>query len=200
MALFDSKQKAFHSQNFNNKDFSGQTLNAVEFEDCCFEKCNFTSATFKLCKFIDCRFVKCNLSLVNIGYSQFNDVNFEHSKVIGIDWTKGNWPNLALFSPIKFHHCIINDCLFFGLELKELVLENCKAHDVDFREGDFSQSNFSYSDFSHSLFSKTNLKGVDFTEASNYQINIYNNNITKAKFSRYQAVTLLDSLDIELLD
>ncbi|MCJ8318255.1 MAG: pentapeptide repeat-containing protein [Colwellia sp.] len=200
MPPFDSKQKAFYSQNFNNKDFSCQILDSIEFEDCSFEECNFSNATFKQCKFIECRFVKCNLSMVNIAYSQFNDVCFETSKIVGIDWTKGNWPNLALFSPIKFTDCIINDCLFFGLELKELVLENCKAHDVDFREGDFSQSNFSYSDFSNSLFSKTNLQGVNFIEASNYQIDIYNNNITKAKFSRYQAVALLDSLDIELSD
>lgn len=84
--------------------------------------------------------------------------------------------------------------------MKDLVLEECKAHDVDFREGDFSCSNFTYTDLSGSLFSNSNLSGADFSEASNYDINIYQNVIKQAKFSRFEAVRLLDSLEIELVD
>ena len=177
-----------------------KTLDAIEFEDCTFKECNFSDAIFSQCKFIDCTFIKCNLSLVKIAYSQFTDITFEGCKVIGIDWTKASWPNLALFSPIKFHACILNDSSFFGLKLQEIVIEACKAHHVDFRDGDFTQANFSGTDLSDSLFSKTNLGGVNFIDASNYHIDIYNNNINKAKFSRYEAVSLLDSLDIELVD
>ena len=80
------------------------------------------------------------------------------------------------------------------------MLEECRARDVDFREGDFSQANFTYSDFSGSFFSKTNLSGADFTEATNYDIDVFQNRIEQARFSRFEAVRLLDSLEIELVD
>lgn len=200
MPDFNFEQKEFFSQHFIELNLSNQVFDSVEFEDCTFKECNFSDATFRQCKFIDCTFVKCNLSLVKIAYSTFTDIIFESCKVIGIDWTKANWPNLALFSPIKFHQCILNDSSFFGLNLQEIVVEECKAHHVDFRDGDFTQASFSGTDLLECLFNKTNLSGVNFVDAVNYHIDIYNNNINKAKFSRYEAVSLLDSLDIELVD
>ncbi|WP_281662138.1 MULTISPECIES: pentapeptide repeat-containing protein [Halomonadaceae] len=95
---------------------------------------------------------------------------------------------------------VLNDSSFYGLSLQDLVLEECKAHNVDFREGDFSNSNFTYSDLSGCFFVNTNLTGADFSEASDYNIDIYRNIIKKAKFSRFEAVRLLDSLEIELVD
>ena len=89
---------------------------------------------------------------------------------------------------------------FFRLGLEQIVLKECKAHGVDFREGNFRGSNFTSTDFSGSMFNKTNLIGANFTNAINYNINIYLNDIKKAKFSRYEAVRLLDSIGIELVD
>ena len=200
MPNFNFEQKEYFSQNFNELDLSNKVLDSIEFEDCTFKECNFSDATFKQCKFIDCSFIKCNLSLVKMAYCTFTDVTFESCKVIGIDWTKASWPNLALFSPIKFHQCILNDSSFFGLNLQEIVIEECKAHHVDFRDADFTQASFNGTDLSECLFNKTNLSGVNFVDAVNYQIDIYNNNINKAKFSRYEAVNLLESLDIDLVD
>jgi fluoroquinolone resistance protein len=120
--------------------------------------------------------------------------------MLGIDWTRAHWPNLALASPLKFLHCILNDSSFFGLKLPELQLESCKLQDVDFREGNFSQSNFTGSDFSYSLFNRTELVEADFTDASNYNMDINLNNIKHGKFSRNQALNLLIGLTIKLVD
>ena len=138
--------------------------------------------------------------MVKNEYSKYSDVCFRDSKLIGIDWTKVAWPKFIFDSPVKFYKSILNDCSFYGLSLQDLVLEECKAHNVDFREGNFSNSNFTYTDLSGSFFGNTNLSGVDFSEATDYDIDIYRNIIEKAKFSRFEAVSLLDSLDIELVD
>jgi len=45
-----------------------------------------------------------------------------------------------------------------------------------------------------------NLTGADFSEAVNYRINVFDNDLKKAEFSRYEAVSLLESLGIELVD
>ena len=190
----------YWSEKFENLDFSGIEISSKEFDGCTFEKCDFSEATFKGCNFVDCEFISCNLSIVKIEYSKYSDVCFRDSKLIGIDWTKVAWPKFIFDSPIKFYKSILNDCSFYGLSLQDLVLEECKAHNVDFREGNFSNSNFTYTDLSGSFFGNTNLSGVDFSEATDYDIDIYRNIIEKAKFSRFEAVSLLDSLDIELVD
>ncbi|WP_420812697.1 hypothetical protein [Natronospirillum operosum] len=57
-----------------------------------------------------------------------------------------------------------------------------------------------YSDFSHSSFMRTNLQGVDFSESTAYTIDVLENNVKEARFSRYEALSLLESLGIELVD
>lgn len=200
MTNFGDEQKEFFSNDFNQIKFSGQEINAVVFEECVFIECDLSEATFIRCKFVDCKFIRCNLSVVKFDYSIFIDVVFRDSKVIGVDWTKVSWPSIVLPSPIKFLRCIINDTTFFGLSLRGLVIEECKANDVDFREGDYTEANFTFTDFTNCLFSGTNLTRADFTKAVNYRININHNKINKAKFSWHEAVNLLEGLDIELVD
>ena len=196
---FEEKSE-FWSETLKDSDFSGMEVTSKEFDGCTFEKCDFSEAIFKKCNFVDCEFTNCNLSLVKIEYSKFSDVSFRDSKLIGINWTKVSWPSLIFSSPIKFYKSILNDCSFYGLSMQDLVIEECKAHNVDFREGDFSNSNFTYTDLSGCFFGNTNLSGADFSEATDYDINIYQNTIKKAKFSRFEAVRLLSSLEVELVD
>lgn len=198
--MIDPRISEHYNQNFSGIQFTKEELDEVEFDNCTFKNCDFSGTQFKHCKFIECHFFQCNLSNIKIGYSRFNEVFFEHCKMLGIDWTRAHWPNLALASPLKFTHCILNDSSFHSLNLTELQLESCKIQDVDFREGNFSQSNFSGSDFRYSLFNRTQLVETNFTEASNYNIDIHSNNIKQGKFSRDQALNLLIGLDIELVD
>jgi len=148
------------SKNFKSLSLSSKELVSKELDGCTFKECDFSEAILNKRKFIDCHFVKCNLSLIKIEQSKFLDVSFEECKAIGVDWTKASWSSFALISPIKFYKSIINDSSFFGLSLQEIEIEECKAHDVDFREGNFSG----------------------------------------AKFSRYEAIRLLESLGVELVD
>ena len=179
---------------------TNQAFEGIEFEDCSFSECDFTETTFKRCRFIECAFTDCNLSVVKIGQSQFTDVSFEQCKLIGVDWTRATWSQLRLSASLAFKNCVMNDSSFFGLSLDEMKLVECKAHEVDFRNGSFCEAQFSYTDFTGSLFGKTDLSRADFTEAVNYDIDIFDNKLDKAKFTRHEAVRLLNSLDVELSD
>ena len=200
MTNFKDEKNEYLSVSFNKLNLSSKKIYSQEFDSCTFEGCNFSETMFSNCSFIDCCFVRCNLSIARVEDSKFSEVAFNECKAIGVDWSKASWPKIALFSPIKFHNCIINDSSFFGLSLEQIILEKCKAHNVDFREGNFSEGNFTYTDLSNSMFNKTNLIGANFTNAINYNIDIYLNEIKKAKFSRYEAVRLLYSIGIELVD
>lgn len=185
---------------FEGEDFSGLEISAKVFESCRFIGCNFSDATLKRCSFTDCEFSKCNLSVVNLGYSKFSDVLFLDSKLLGMDWEKAAWSDLTLDAPIKFYRSVISESTFYGLSLQGVVIEDCVAHNVDFREGDFSHADFSQTDFDGAMFSETNLSGVDFSKATGFDIDIFRNKLTKAKFDRFEATRLLASLDIELTD
>ena len=95
---------------------------------------------------------------------------------------------------------MINSSSFYGLNLAKIIIEECRAHDVDFREANFSDANFSRTDLTNSLFHNTNLTGANFNEAENYDINVRNNIVKNAKFCRYEAVRLLDPLGIILIN
>ncbi|MBU2864759.1 pentapeptide repeat-containing protein [Reinekea forsetii] len=190
----------YFSETFVDEALSGETLSHIEFDGCTFKECDFSSAVFDHCKFIECEFVRCNLSVVQLKASRFMDVVFKESKVIGVDWTRAAWSNVQLASPVAFEHSVLNDSSFFGLYLAELSVEHCKANDVDFREGDFNEANFSGSDLSRCLFDGANLNGANFTDADHYYIDINNCKLKKAIFSRTEAVNLLESLDIVLVD
>lgn len=200
MSTIEETAGEYSSQKFNNLSLSAKDLTSKEFDDCIFTECDFGEANLSKSKFVDCHFIRCNLSLVKIAQSQFFDVVFEECKLVGVDWTVASWSQYVFCSPVKFYKSILNDSSFFGLSLEELEIEECKAHDVDFREGNFSSSNFYNTDFTNSLFNKTNLTGVSFIEAINYDIDILFNEVSKAKFSRLEAVRLLEGLDIELVD
>jgi uncharacterized protein YjbI with pentapeptide repeats len=200
MTYFKKGHKEYFSETFTDLKLVGQKINSLVFEECSFNNCDFSDVSFVDCEFIDCSFSKCNLSVVKLGHSRFHDVYFENCKVIGIDWTQADWPNIALFSPVKFFKCIMNHSTFFGLSLNEIVMKECTAHDVDFREGSFCKANFMFTDFANSLFKETNLIEANFAEALNYRIDINYNKIYRARFSRYEAVNLLESLEIELID
>ena len=200
MTDIDESTKEYLSQKFVDLDCSGRTLNGVTFDDCTFRTCDFSETTLIKCRFIDCHFFQCNLSVVKINNTRFSDVFFEACKLIGVDWTKGHWSSLAVSSPVRFSECILNDSSFFGLDMKEMLMEACKAHDVDFRDAILAGASFMHTDLSHSLFNKTNLAGANFAEASHYHIDLYANSIKGAKFCRDEAVSLLDCLGIELID
>ncbi len=133
-------------------------------------------------------------------YSRFVDCTFEGCKLVGIDWTKASWPTVSGLPSVNFKTCVLNDASFYGLNLQNVVMDDCKIHDCDFRDADLSHAAFCYSDLTHSQFVNTNLSKADFTEATNYDIDIHTNNIKGAKFTRFEAVRLLERLGIELVD
>lgn len=195
-----NQQDVFLDVHFNKLNVAGQEFFDKEFDTCTFSGCNFSDVIFNKCKFYECKFEQCNLSMMNVKECSFFDVIFEECKIIGINWTKAAWPRIKLNSPFKFNKCILNNSSFFGLSLKEIVMCECKAKEVDFRESDCTEANFTYTDFAESLFGKTNLSAADFSEAINYNIDIFNNVIKKAKFTLPDAISLLKYLDIEIRD
>ena len=195
-----SFQEDNFAEEFRDLDLSTAAIVSKEFEECIFVNCDFSDAQLRHCIFEDCRFLKCNLSVMKVDGCRFSGVVFEESKLSGIDWTKAIYSDILLDAPLTFLNCIVDYSSFYGLSLQSLVMRECKAHDVDFRESDLTGADLRESDLTDSLFRNTNLSGADLTLAENYRIDINVNTIKGARFSRYEALSLLDGLEITLVD
>lgn len=189
-----------YQEHFKDLKLPNTTIASKVFEECDFTHCSFNGSRFEGCKFIDCTFRSCDLSNLAIARSKFLTVLFEESKIIGVDWNKAEWPKFSGPGLLAFRKSVISDSSFFGMKLPELMLEECKAHSVDFRGGNFSRANFTYSDFAGSMFGNTKLSDTDFREATNYDIDIRENRLDGAKFTRFEAIRLLNGLGFELFD
>ncbi len=195
-----SEANEFLERHFAGIDLARGSLTGKTFEECTFSACDFSELALTQCRFIGCHFKGCNLSLMKVQSSRFRAAVLEECKALGVDWTRADWPRFPAATQFKFHRCILSDSSFFGLALEECVFDGCKAHDVDFREANLTQARCSFTDFRGALFGKTNLSGADFSDAIDYDIDVFDNRIKGAKFSRSEAVRLLASLEIVLVD
>ncbi len=188
---------------YSDRTFEGANLNAnrltsSQFYDCTFSHCSFVETVFLDCRFVGCKFQDCDLSLLQVPGSSFSGTLFEDSKLIGINWTHGNWGNNLLQEPLVSIRCVLNHSTFIGLPLKGTQIKDCIARDIDFRETDLNQADFEGTDLAESLFSQTNLTQADLSRARNYTISPEENTLKGARFSLPEAMSLLYSLDIVL--
>ncbi len=187
-------------QKFCNLELENERLEHVLFEQCEFINCNFTGSCFTDCRFVECTFLKCNLSLISIPNSRFSICEFNGSKLVGVDWTKAHWPRFDFYSQLSFKSCILSGSNFFALKLHETHFDDCRLHDIDFRNVELNKSVITDCDLSNSLFMQTNLTSADLTGTHSFTIDIRQNTLKQAKFSRFEALELLYGLDIQLID
>jgi uncharacterized protein YjbI with pentapeptide repeats len=160
------------AEKFEGVELHGKKITKAEFDDCTFVSCDFSETFFSSCKFTECRFENCNLSLMKLTSSKMSDVEFVSCKMIGIDWTMADWKSLLNADPLRFRECILNDSNFFGLNLEGLIMKECRAKEVDFRNGSFIKADFSGSDFKGALFGNNHLEGANFIDTNNTMIDV----------------------------
>ena len=193
----------YDAEEFVGIDLDGEEIRDVEFNECTFSKCDFSNSSLISCAFRGCTFDDCDLSLSKVNGSVFKGVKFKNSKLIGVNWTLASWGKRdfhQLLKSIHFDNCIMNYSNFFGLELDNIQIENCVAVEVDFSEGSFKNANMKGTDFRQSIFHHTNLEKASFIKAKNYSISPTFNEITNAKFTMPEALSLLYSMDIKIYE
>jgi uncharacterized protein YjbI with pentapeptide repeats len=195
-----SSNTEYSDQVFNNVHLQSEQILSSEFYNCVFSNSSFTECVFQKCRFVNCAFQGCDLSLAQVPESIFSTTRFEDSKIIGVNWAQADWPGSGLGKPLCIIKSAISHSTFIGLNLKGVQIKDCIAADVDFREADLSRSDFSGTDLSESIFSNTNFSEADLSQARNYQIDPGQNVLKGARFSLPEAMSLLYSMDIILVE
>lgn len=183
---------------FDGLDLQQAVIHGSSFELCKFIDCNFSSSTFSKCRFVDCIFKDCNVNLVKFDASRFLETEFSRCKITGVNWTLLNWTSVALSAPLVFESCDLSFSVFNSLQLPELVIRSCKAHDVDFADSDLTGSDFSNTDFLEARFNHTKLDRCDFRGAENYYISPLENSLVDAQFSVPDVLSLLSTFKIKI--
>jgi len=195
-----SSHSHYFDQVYKGKQLDHTELVSSEFHNCAFLRSSFMGSAFRASRFDNCVFRGCDLSLVQVPDSRFSSSRFEDCRVIGVNWTEAHWPKAGLANPVSFSNCAISHSTFIGLSLRSIGIRECVATDVDFREADLSQADFGGTDLSESIFGKTNLSQADLSHARNYRIDPGQNMLKQARFSLPEAMSLLHSMDIVLVD
>jgi uncharacterized protein YjbI with pentapeptide repeats len=76
----------------------------------------------------------------------------------------------------------------------------CIAREVYFEDVNLTLANFNETELTDSIFRNSTLIEADFSNAKNYLIDARKNNISKAKFSFPEALSLIYALDIEIIE
>lgn len=200
MTILSEQQHEYSEQRFQKLAYKNTELANKEFYNCTFLRCSFRETLFRNCTFQGCTFEDCDLSLVKVDGSSFTNVRFEGSQVIGVNWTLASWARFNITAPISFSNCAINYSTFIGLKLRETRITECIAREVDFSDADLTGADCSDTDFSSSRFSHTDLTNANFEGARHYSIDVNTNILKKTRFSLPEAVSLLYSLDIVLVE
>jgi uncharacterized protein YjbI with pentapeptide repeats len=181
-------------QQFENIDFTIESIPKGEFENCTFLNCNFSNLDLSNFIFIDCVFTDANLSLVKLNNTIFRDIQFKGCKMIGLQFGDAYAFGLSM----SFDACILTNASFYKAKIKKTKFINSKLIEVDFTETDLSESVFTNCDFTAAIFSNTNIERADLMTSFNYSIDIEKNKIKKSKHSVHQLAGLLDKYQIKI--
>ncbi len=181
---------------FEKQDYRNTSLPKAEYDNCIFINCDFSDSFLSYVSFTDCEFKDCNLSGVKIKDAMLKDVTFNHSKLLGVNFSESSD---FLFS-FKAEHSIFSFSSFYNKNLKQTVFKNCVLQKVDFSDANLSQAKFIHSDLKQTIFENTNLEKADFKTATNFNISPSTNKLKHAKFSKDGALNLLQSYQIIIED
>ena len=192
------KEREYWAEQFIELMMSEEKVVGIEFDDCTFKGCDFKASDFVGCRFIDCQFVSCDMNVVTFSGCRFESTCFSECKLNGVDWTKVDYSEFIHEAPFSFYASVLDYSSFFGEKLEGLSLRKCRLCEVDFREADLKGADLSETELRGSQFRHSDLSGANFEGATDYQIDLRINTITGARFSRDEALSLLEPLEITL--
>jgi fluoroquinolone resistance protein len=181
-------------QLIEGSDFSGTSLADHAYINCTFHNCNFTECILWNTKFTSCTFKACNLSLLKLEGCRLQEVQFIDCKIVGAEFFKCE----KRFFSIQAIHSSLHYCNFSGLTMKHTSFQESRLTECQFIDTNLTEANFTMSDLPGTLFHNSDLTKANFCGAKNYEIDVRNNKIKKAKFSFPEAIGLLHGFDIDI--
>ncbi len=162
------------------------------FVDCVFEGCDLSAKDLSKIQFQSCQFIFCNLVTTKMTNTRLQGVSFIESKLMGVDFTRCD----PTFFDVSFNKCLLRGCNFTEMRLKGLKILESTVKDCHFVQCILERSDFRKCDLEGTVFHHTKLCYANFLEAFHFEIDPLNNDLKGAKFSKVEALSLLNGLGI----
>jgi fluoroquinolone resistance protein len=182
----------FEDEVFTGGALPGIDLRRKRFARCRFEAVAMNEAQLQAVILDECVFVRCDLTMAKVGECSFRDVRFEHTKLMGVDWSVAR----DLLFDVSFEGCVLSYGVFAGRKMRKVEVVDCVAHEADFTGADLSEASFRGSDLRDAVFSRTKLVKADLSTAHGYRIHPGENILKKTRFSMEAGLDALATLGI----
>jgi fluoroquinolone resistance protein len=190
----------YQARAFSGVDADSMVVRGVRFDTCTFARSSFHATRFEACVFDDCVFTDCALPLVSVPECLFSATRFEDCKLTGVIWSDADWSSRAVVEPFSFWRCALDLSVFQGVRLDGVRFRDCSLREVDFSAAGLREADFSGSDLGSARFSGSDLRGARLEGAHSYAIDGGDNRIAGMRVSLPEAVSLLSSLGVELVE
>lgn len=187
-------QKFIDDLTFKNKDFTVNTIEKADYENCQFIDCNFAAVRLSYFNFIDCQFENCDISNAILTETGLRNVEFINCKLLGIRF---DGCNDFLFAA-SFKGCRLDYSSFHQMDAQKTNFENCSLIEVDFSATNLTKVSFNNSNLSGAVFESTNLEAANFRTAHSFSIEPSKNMVKNAKFSKNNLDGLLRRYNLDL--
>lgn len=182
----------FQDQLFEGEKLEPGQIEKGEYENCTFKKCQFQNTDLSGFQFIDCKFIDSDLTLVKLSNTLLRDVQFSSSKVMGIVFDAAAEFGLS----VGFDACLLNNCSFYKMNLKDTRFVRSTLKEVDFTEANLTNACFDHCDLDGSIFDNTNLQKADLSTSFNYNIDLNRNKARHSKHSVAGGLEILRNLGL----
>ncbi|MGI6199771.1 MAG: pentapeptide repeat-containing protein [Christensenellales bacterium] len=163
-----------------------------QFIDCTFTRCVLEQAQLTNCRFEQCAFVGCELTLTELPQTRLGEVRFDGCKLTGIDFSQCN----PFLLRLGFSRCVLDSCGFSEMKLAGMDWGGSALRGCDFIRTDLTGANFTGCALTDTLFDDSCLVKADFSNATDYAIDVRRNRVNKAIFSYPEALRLLAGLGV----
>jgi uncharacterized protein YjbI with pentapeptide repeats len=133
---------------FESCDFTNARLNGVTIKDCAFLSCKFNNASFFATTLEDCKMTGSDFLNAECGLAQ----------IIGGDWS------YTVLRKQSFHKVDLCNVRFFGADLTESHINECKMSGCEFNQADAHETTFYKSDMRHSSLESFNILEASFRQ------------------------------------
>ena len=177
----DFKNKNFSNMIIKNSIFDMSDFTSVNLSNVILSNSRLYSVNFQNANLIGADLSNSNLSYANLSGLDLSDTNLSETILIGADLSntklgdmnfEGRDLSYANLSGLDLSDTNLSETILIGADLS-----NTKLGDMNFEGRDFEETNLNYNDFSYKNLSKSNFK-----EASFYESNLENSNLSKSIF------------------
>lgn len=188
----------YEEELLENKTFSSEILQDIEFVECSFVNCDFSHAQLDRVSFTNCDFKKCHFDSPQFSYCELRDGVFFHCSFIGIQWEELKPSGRLATILTKMENCTLKYNNFVNIPLDKVSFTESTIIETMFADCSLKSSSFQKANLSNTEFFQCDLRKSNFQQAVSYTIDVKTCQLKDAKFSMPEVLNLLDTFQIKI--